>query len=95
MVCSYATAVTDSYRLKKAIRMNCHAFPREDNVRQCLKSLQRRDAQRSKEYVDKGRTTLLDGYNNGSLRRFAASYRSSELSPECHLRMLVGLLPGH
>jgi hypothetical protein len=43
--------------------MNSHPTPREDNVREYLKSLQRRDAQQAKEqFADKGRDTLLDGY---------------------------------
>ena len=43
--------------------MNSHPSPREDYVREYLKSLQRRDAQYDREqFTDKGRDTLLDGY---------------------------------
>ena len=43
--------------------MNSHPTEREDNVREYLKSLQRRDTQREKEqFADKGRDTLLDDY---------------------------------
>ena len=43
--------------------INSHQSPREDNVREYLKILQRRDAQREKDqFADKGRDTLLDGY---------------------------------
>ena len=49
--------------MQKAIGMNSHPPPREDSVREYLKTLQRRDAQREKEqFADKGRDTLLDGY---------------------------------
>ncbi|RYP04774.1 hypothetical protein DL764_004243 [Monosporascus ibericus] len=56
---SYTTAITDLYRTQKALGMNMHPSPREDNVREYLKSLQRRDAQQDKaSYADKGRDTL-------------------------------------
>ena len=43
--------------------MNSHLTPQEDNVREYLKTLQQRDAQREKEqFADKGRDTLLDSY---------------------------------
>ena len=55
--------MTDLYQEQKAIGMNSHPTPREDNVKEYLKSLQRRDAQQEKEqFADKGRDTLLDGY---------------------------------
>jgi hypothetical protein len=41
---AYITAVTDLYREQKAMGMNSHPTPREDNVREYLKSLQQRDA---------------------------------------------------
>jgi hypothetical protein len=44
---AYITVVTDLYREQKAIGMNSHPTPREDNVREYLKSLQQRDAQRA------------------------------------------------
>jgi hypothetical protein len=59
----YVTAITDLYREQKAKGMNTHPSPREDNVRDYLKSLQRRDAQFDRVlFTDKGRDTLLDGY---------------------------------
>ena len=60
----YVTALTDLYREQKALGMNSHPSSHEDNVREYLKSLQRRDAKRDREqFADKGRDTLLDGYN--------------------------------
>ena len=50
--------------------MNSHPTPCEDNVREYLKTLQRRDAQRAKEqFADKGRDTLLDGYTEDEFER--------------------------
>ncbi|KAM4067952.1 centromere DNA-binding protein complex CBF3 subunit [Hirsutella rhossiliensis] len=67
---TYVTAITDLYRTQKALGMNTHPSPREDNVREYLKSLQRRDAQRDREnYADKGRDTLLDGYSESEFER--------------------------
>ena len=61
---SYVTAITDLYREQRALGMNTHPSPREDNVRQYLKSLQQRDARCDhKQFADKGRNTLLDEYN--------------------------------
>jgi hypothetical protein len=46
--------------------MNGHPTPRVDNVKEYLKTLQRRDAQREREqFADKGRDTLLDGMVDG------------------------------
>ena len=60
---TYITAVTDLYREQKAIGMNSHPTLYKDNVREYLKSLQQRDAQRAKEqFADKGRDMLLDSY---------------------------------
>src|SRR5208282_4141691 len=102
---SYVTAVTDLYREQKAMGMNSHLTPREDNVREYLKSLQRRDAQREKEqFADKGRDTLLDGYTEDEFERVChelwsqgGSSPGSSLgsSPECHFRTLVDILLGH
>jgi len=56
-------ALTDLYRAQKAIGINSHQSPQEDNIREYLKILQQRDAQREKDqFADKGRDTLLDGY---------------------------------
>jgi hypothetical protein len=41
---AYITAVTNLYQEQKAVGMNSHPTPREDNVREYLKSLQQRDA---------------------------------------------------
>jgi hypothetical protein len=94
---SYITAITDLYRAQKALGMNTHPSPREDNVRDYLKSLQRRDAQRDKaNYADKGRDTLLDGYTEQEFERVCHElWAHSSESPECHLRTLVDLLLGH
>ena len=63
LVHGYITALTDLYRIQKAIKINSHPSPREDSVREYLKTLQRRDAQRKKEqFANKGRDTLLNGY---------------------------------
>ena len=95
---SYITAVTDLYRSQKALGMNAHPSPREDNAREYIKSLQRRDAEQQKaNYADKGRDTLLDGYSEEDLKRIAAELwgHAGAQSAECHLRTLVDLLLGH
>ena len=77
--------------------MNCHPSPREYNIRQYLKTLQRRHAQREKEqYADKGRDTLLDGHTEEEFERVCTElWAHSDASPECHFRTLVDLLLGH
>ncbi|KJZ69682.1 hypothetical protein HIM_10929 [Hirsutella minnesotensis 3608] len=92
-----STAITDLYRTQKALGMNTHPSPREDNVREYLKSLQRRDAQRDKEsYADKGRDTLLDGCSEPEFERVCHElWAHSGTSTECHFRTLVDLLFGH
>ena len=94
---SYITAITDLYRSQKALGMNAHPSPREDNAREYIKSLQRRDAEQQKaNYADKGRDTLLDGYSEEDLKRIAAElWGHAAQSAECHLRTLVDLLLGH
>jgi hypothetical protein len=94
---SYITAITDLYRSQKALGMNAHPSPREDNAREYIKSLQRRDAEQQKaNYADKGRDTLLDGYSEEDLKRIAGELWShTAQSSECHLRTLVDLLLGH
>ena len=94
---SYITAITDLYRSQKALGMNNHPSPREDNVRDYLKSLQRRDAQQDKaHYADKGRDTLLDGYSEREFEQVCHElWAHSATAPECHLRTLVDLLLGH
>jgi hypothetical protein len=77
--------------------MNSHQSPREDNVREYLKSLQRRDAIRQKEqFADKGRDTLLDGYTEEEFERVCHElWARGDSSPECHFRTLVDILLGH
>lgn len=77
--------------------MNVHPSPREDNVREYLKTLQRRDAQQDKDnYADKGRETLLDGYTEEEFERVCYElWARGGASPEYHLRTLVDLLLGH
>ena len=66
----YVTALTDLYREQKALGMNSHPTPCEDNVREYLKSLQQRDTQHDREqFADKGRDTLLDGYNDAEFEQ--------------------------
>ncbi|EAQ83148.1 hypothetical protein CHGG_10966 [Chaetomium globosum CBS 148.51] len=94
---SYATAITDLYRTQKARGMNVHPSPREDNVREYLKTLQQRDAQQDKDnYADKGRDALLDGYTEEEFERVCYElWARGSASPEYHLRTLVDLLLGH
>jgi Centromere DNA-binding protein complex CBF3 subunit, domain 2 len=95
---AYVTALTDLYREQKALGMNSHPTPREDNVREYIKSLQRRDAQRDREqFADKGRDTLLDGYNEDEFERVCHELwaQGAVSSPECHFRTLVDILLGH
>ncbi|KAK4239207.1 hypothetical protein C8A03DRAFT_14388, partial [Achaetomium macrosporum] len=94
---SYITAVTDLYRSQKALGMNSHPSPREDNAREYIKSLQRRDAERQKaHYADKGRDTPPDGYSEDDLKRIAGElWGHTAQSAECHLRTLADLLLGH
>lgn len=94
---SYITATTDLYCSQKALGMNNHPSPREDNVRDYLKSLQRRDAQQDKaHYADKGRDTLFDGYSEREFEQVCHElWAHSATAPECHLRTLVDLLLGH
>jgi len=77
--------------------MNAHPSPRVDNVRQYLKTLQRRDAQLKREqFEDKGKDTLLDGYDEEQLERICESlWAHSDSSPECHFRTLVDQLLSH
>jgi hypothetical protein len=77
--------------------MNVYPSPREDNAREYIKSLQRRDTEQQKaNYADKGRDTLLDGYSEEDLKRIAGELWShTAQSAECHLRTLVDLLLGH
>ncbi|KAJ6436367.1 short-chain dehydrogenase [Purpureocillium lavendulum] len=94
---TYVTAIADLYRTQKALGMNTHPSPREDNVREYLESLQRREAQRDKDnYADKGRDTLLDGYSESEFGRVCHElWVHSGTSTECHFRTLEDLLFGH
>ncbi len=93
----YVTALTDLFRAQKAMGMNSHLSPREDNVREYLRSLQRRDAQRDREhFADKGRDTLLDGYTQEQFKAVCRTlWTHGGSSPDCHLRTLVDVLLGH
>jgi hypothetical protein len=94
----YVTALTDLYRTQKAMGMNSHASPREDSVREYLKTLQRKDAQREKEqFADKGRDTLLDSYTEDEFESVCRELwaKGAASSPECHFRTLVDILLGH
>jgi hypothetical protein len=52
-----------TYQVVTAIGMNSHPTLHKDNVKEYLKSLQQRDAQQAKkQFADKGRDTLLNGY---------------------------------
>jgi Centromere DNA-binding protein complex CBF3 subunit, domain 2 len=94
---AYVTAITDLYREQKGLCMNTHPSPREDNAREYLKSLQRRDTQRDLEqFADKGRDTLLDGYSEDEFERVCSElWERGATSPECHFRTLVDILLGH
>jgi hypothetical protein len=95
---AYISAVTDLYQERKALGMNSHLTPREDNVREYIKSLQQRDAQQEKEqFADKGRDTLLDGYSEDEFERVCHELwaQGSSSSSECHFRTLVDVLLGH
>ena len=57
--------------------MNMHLSPQEDNIREYLKSLRRRDAQQDKaSYADEGRDTLLDGYTEQEFERVCYKLRA-------------------
>ena len=77
--------------------MNTHPSPREDSVREYIRSLQRRDSQRDREqYADKGRDTLLDGYSEEQFEDVCRTlWLRGATSPECHFRTLVDVLLGH
>ncbi|KAJ5561310.1 centromere DNA-binding protein complex CBF3 subunit [Penicillium sp. DV-2018c] len=76
---------------------NQHPSPREATVRQFIKSLQRQYAQRDwEQYADKGRNTLLDGYNEAEFAGACKGlWAQGTTSPEGHFRTLVNLLLGH
>jgi hypothetical protein len=77
--------------------MNSHVSPREDNVREYLRSLQRRDTQLDRaQFADKGRDTLLDGYTKKQLEAVCCNlWARGSSSPECYFRTLVDVLLGH
>lgn len=94
---TYITALTDLYQVQKVLGTNDHPSPREHNVREYLKSLQRRDAQHDREqFADKGRDTLLDGYTESEFEAVChALWTQGASSPECHFRTLTDILLGH
>ncbi len=77
--------------------MSSHESPRRDNVREYLKTLQRRDTQREKEqFADKGRDTLLDGYSDDEFETVCRElWARGTVSTEGHFRTLVDILLGH
>ncbi|KAK4206867.1 short-chain dehydrogenase, partial [Rhypophila decipiens] len=93
---TYVTAITDLYRSQRALGMNTHPSPREDNAREYIKSLQRRDTEHQKaNYADKGRDSLLDGYSEEDLKRIASElWGRTDQTAECHFRTLVDMLLG-
>jgi hypothetical protein len=53
----------------------------------------RRTAQ---QFADKGRDTLLDGYNEDEFERvYSELWERGATSPECYFRTLVDILLGH
>jgi hypothetical protein len=96
-VCAYVTAVTDLYQEQKAMGMNSHPTPQEDNVREYLRSLQQRDAKREREqFADKGRDTLLDGYTEEEFEKVCYELWAQGGSlPECYFQTLVDILLGY
>jgi hypothetical protein len=94
---AYVTAVTDLYREQKAMGMNSHPTPQEDNVREYLKSLQRRDAKQEREqFADKGRDTLLDGYTEEEFEKVCYElWAQGGSSLECYFQTLVDILLGY
>ena len=95
----YVTAITDLYNTQKARNMNSNPSPRDAQIRDFIKALQRRDTVLAKQnYADKGRDTYLDGYSESQFKELClALWRSSAATskPECHLRTLVDQLLGH
>ena len=78
--------------------MNTHPSPREETVRDYIKTLQRRDAQQDRQqFADKARDTLLDGYSEDEFEEVCSQLwqHGSQSSPECHFRTLVDILLGH
>ncbi|KAM4062506.1 centromere DNA-binding protein complex CBF3 subunit [Hirsutella rhossiliensis] len=93
---TYVTAITDLYRTQKALGMNTHPSPREDNVRVPQVPTAPGRPTRQENYADKGRDTLLDGYSESEFERVCHElWAHSGTSPECHFRTLVDLLFGH
>jgi hypothetical protein len=94
---SYVTAITDLYHTQLSLGMNTHPSPRKANTRQYIKSLQRLEVQRKRDQLaDKGRDTLLDGYNFPQFEKACEMlWEKSDTSPECHFRTLVDFLLSH
>ena len=84
--------------MQKAMGINSHLSPREDSIREYLKTLQRRDAQREKkQFADKGRDTLLNSYTKNEFQSvcYKLQARGAALSIEYYFRTLVDILLGH
>jgi hypothetical protein len=77
--------------------MNSYASPRDNNIREYIKALQRRDTELNRQqFADKGRDTLLDGYTDKDLEAVCRElWAQGYSSPECHFRTLVDVLLGH
>ena len=78
--------------MQKAIETNSYLFPWEDSVREYLKTLQRRDAQRKKEqFTNKGRDTLFNGYTKDKFQSVSCKLqaRGTILSTKCYFYILT------
>ena len=80
--------------------MNSYLSPCEDNVREFIKSLQRRDTERDQaQYADKGANTLLDGYLEAQFEQICRELwtrnAGTSTSTESHLRTLADMQLGH
>ena len=97
LVCGYITALIDLYQAQKAIGINSHQSLQEDNIKEYLTVLQRRDMQRDKkQFIDKGRDTLLNGYTEDKFKSVCYKLQAHGGSLlKCYLRTLVDILLGH
>lgn len=99
----YVSAITDLYQQQRVRGMNTHTSPRESQIKEYIKSLQRADMERQRaQFADKGRDTLLDGYSEAEVTEVChqlwshgAISASTPNSTECHLRTLIDFLLGH
>ena len=98
LVYSYVSTIIDLYQEQKAIGINSHLLLQVDNIKEYLKTLQQRDAQRKKEqFIDKGRDILLDGYIEENFKAIYYKlqvYGTNSLL-ECYFYMLIDILLGY